>query len=107
MHPAAMSATDRKVIGAALHSLSDDPIVLVAVFAPGSLRRLYLANFVLYLAIFGFFRVYPMYLVNRFHMDVSRESLFVAWVAVPIVAAAADILGGMATFGEANVSNRG
>ena len=30
-----------------------------------------------------------------------------ALVAVPIVAAAADILGGMATFGEANVSNRG
>ncbi|MFZ0043362.1 MAG: MFS transporter [Solirubrobacteraceae bacterium] len=57
------------------------------VFAPGSLRRLYLANFVLYLSIFGFFRVYPMYLVNRFHMDVSRESLYVAWVAVPIVAA--------------------
>jgi hypothetical protein len=46
-----------------------------------------LANFVLYLAIFGFFRVYPMYLVNRFHMSVARESLLVAWVAVPIVAA--------------------
>ncbi len=30
-----------------------------------------------------------------------------ALVAVPIVAAAADILGGMATFGEANVTNRG
>jgi MFS family permease len=60
---------------------------LASVFAPGGLRRLYLANFVLYLAIFGFFRVYPMYLVNRFHMSVSRESLFVAWVAVPIVAA--------------------
>ncbi len=29
--PAAMSVTDRKVIGAALQSLSDDPIVLVAV----------------------------------------------------------------------------
>jgi MFS family permease len=54
---------------------------------PGSMRRLYLANFVLYLAIFGFFRVYPMYLINRFHMSVARESLFVAWVAVPIVAA--------------------
>jgi hypothetical protein len=26
-------------------------------------------------------------LVNRFHMGVSRESIFVAWVAVPIVAA--------------------
>jgi DHA1 family tetracycline resistance protein-like MFS transporter len=60
---------------------------LIRVFAPGRVRRLYLANFVLYLAIFGFFRVYPMYLVNRFHMGVSRESLFVAWVAVPIVAA--------------------
>ncbi|MFZ0388556.1 MAG: MFS transporter [Solirubrobacteraceae bacterium] len=54
---------------------------------PGPLRRVYLANFVLYLAIFGFFRVYPMYLINRFHMDVARESLFVAWVAVPIVVA--------------------
>lgn len=54
---------------------------------PGRLRRLYLTNFVLYLAIFGFFRVYPMYLVNHFHMDVARESLFLAWVAVPIVAA--------------------
>lgn len=54
---------------------------------PGPLRRLYAVNFVLYLAIFGFFRVYPMYLINRFHMSVARESLFVAWVAVPIVAA--------------------
>jgi predicted MFS family arabinose efflux permease len=60
---------------------------LQTVVRPGRLRRLYLSNFVLYLAIFGFFRVYPMYLVDRFHMDVSRESLFVAWVAVPIVAA--------------------
>jgi DHA1 family tetracycline resistance protein-like MFS transporter len=69
---------------------------LTRVFAPGSVRRLYLANFVLYLAIFGFFRVYPMYLVNRFHMGVSRESLFVAWVAVPIVAANLGIVGWLA-----------
>jgi MFS family permease len=60
---------------------------LAAAAQPGPLRRLYLANFVLYLSIFGFFRVYPMYLVNRFHMNVGRESEFVAWVAVPIVAA--------------------
>jgi predicted MFS family arabinose efflux permease len=60
---------------------------LAAAGRPGPLRRLYLANFVLYLSIFGFFRVYPMYLVNRFHMTVGRESEFVAWVAVPIVAA--------------------
>ncbi len=73
----------------ALASLAD-------AFRPGGMRRLYLANFVLYLAIFGFFRVYPMYLVNRFHMTVSRESLFVAWVAVPIVAANAGIVAWLA-----------
>jgi predicted MFS family arabinose efflux permease len=60
------------------------------------LRRVYLANFVLYLAIFGFFRVYPMYLINRFHMDVARESLFVAWVAVPIVVANLGLVGWLA-----------
>jgi DHA1 family tetracycline resistance protein-like MFS transporter len=79
--------TARVGAGAAQIRLAQAFHNLIAVFAPGSLRRLYLANFVLYLAIFGFFRVYPMYLVNRFHMGVSRESLFVAWVAVPIVAA--------------------
>jgi MFS family permease len=51
------------------------------------LRPLYAANFVLYLAIFGFFRVYPMYLVDQFHLGVSRVSEFVAYVAVPIVIA--------------------
>jgi MFS family permease len=69
---------------------------LADAFRAGGLRRLYLANFVLYLAIFGFFRVYPMYLVNRFHMTVSRESLYVAWVAVPIVAANAGIVSWLA-----------
>jgi MFS family permease len=69
---------------------------LTRVFRPGPLRGMYLANFVLYLSIFGFFRVYPMYLVNRFDMSVSRESLFVAWVAVPIVAANLGIVGWLA-----------
>ncbi|HEY2717934.1 MAG TPA: MFS transporter [Solirubrobacterales bacterium] len=58
-----------------------------AAFAPGRLRPLFLGNFVLYLAIFGFFRVYPMYLVDHFGMGVSRESELIAWVAVPIVIA--------------------
>jgi DHA1 family tetracycline resistance protein-like MFS transporter len=58
-----------------------------AAFAPGRLRPLFLANFTLYLAIFGFFRVYPIYLVDHFGMGVSRESEFIAWVAVPIVVA--------------------
>lgn len=51
------------------------------------LRIFYLINFLLYLAIFGFFRSYPMYLVDEFHMGVSVLSEFVAWLAVPIVIA--------------------
>ena len=56
-------------------------------FAAGPIRPLFAANFVLYLAIFGFFRVYPIYLVDQFEMGVSQESEFIAWVAVPIVIA--------------------
>ena len=41
----------------------------------------------LYLAIFGFFRCYPMYLVDEFHLGLSRESELIAWVGVPIVLA--------------------
>ena len=51
------------------------------------MRPLFPGNFVLYLAIFGFFRVYPIYLVDHFGMGVSAESEFIAWVAVPIVIA--------------------
>ena len=46
---------------------------VAAAFAPGRLRALFVANFVLYLAIFGFFRVYPMYLVDHFGMG-ARSS---------------------------------
>jgi len=59
------------------------------------LRPLYVVNFVLYLAIFGFFRVYPMYLVDEFHLGVSQVSEFVAWVAVPIVIANVWLLGAL------------
>jgi len=55
------------------------------------LRRLYAINFFLYLAIYGFFRCYPMYLVDEFHLNVSRVSELVAWVAVPIVSANAGL----------------
>jgi MFS family permease len=66
---------------------------LGAAFAPGRLRPLFLGNFVLYLAIFGFFRVYPIYLVDHFGMSISRESEFIAWVAVPIVIANLGLVG--------------
>ena len=51
------------------------------------MRPFYLINFALYLAIFGFFRVYPMYLVDQFHLGVGSVSEYVAYVAVPIVIA--------------------
>jgi DHA1 family tetracycline resistance protein-like MFS transporter len=60
---------------------------LLGVFTDRRLRLLYAVNFLLYLAIFGFFRCYPMYLVDEFELNVSRVSEFVAWVAVPIVIA--------------------
>ena len=60
---------------------------LAGVFTDRRIRSLYFVNFLLYLAIFGFFRAYPMYLVDAFHLQVSKESAFVAFVAVPIVVA--------------------
>jgi MFS family permease len=60
---------------------------LAGAFTDRSLRRIYLGNFLLYLAIFGFFRVYPIYLVDEFGMGVSQESEYIAYVAVPIVIA--------------------
>jgi DHA1 family tetracycline resistance protein-like MFS transporter len=59
------------------------------------LRPLYLINFILYVAIFGFFRIYPMYLVDEFHMTVGRVSEFVAYVAVPIVIANVWLVGAL------------
>ncbi len=60
---------------------------LADVFTNRRLRTLYWLNFLFYLAIFGFFRCYPMYLVDQFHLGVSRVSEFIAWVGVPIVLA--------------------
>ena len=60
---------------------------LAGVFEDKRVRVLYLINFLLYLAIFGFFRCYPMYLVDEFHLGVSRESEYIAWVGLPIVMA--------------------
>jgi MFS family permease len=71
-----------------------------AAFAPGGLRPVFAANFALYLAIFGFFRVYPMYLVDHFGMGLGRESEFIAWVAVPIVLANLFLVGPLLAHGD-------
>jgi MFS family permease len=66
---------------------------LFGVVSDRHLRRMYLTNFLLYLAIFGFFRVYPIYIVDEFHLGVSKLSVLVAYVAVPIVIANAWLVG--------------
>jgi MFS family permease len=78
---------ETRVAGSTAGGYFDAFTNLLAVVEDRRLRRLYLTNFLLYLAIFGFFRVYPMYLVNEFHMGVGKVSELVAYVAVPIVIA--------------------
>jgi MFS family permease len=68
---------------------------LARVVTDRQLRPFYLVNFVLYLAIFGFFRVYPMYLVDEFDLGVGRVSEFIAYVAVPIVIANVWLVGAL------------
>lgn len=58
---------------------------LHTIFTARKIRIIYLVNFLIYFSIFGFFRSYPMYLVDRYQMGVGRVSDFIAWVAVPIV----------------------
>jgi DHA1 family tetracycline resistance protein-like MFS transporter len=65
--------------------LFDAATNLLNIVTDQRLRMLYLINFCLYLAVFGFFRSYPMYLVDEFGMDVTGLSDFVAWVAVPVI----------------------
>lgn len=60
---------------------------MLTIFTNVRTRTLYLVNFLIYFSVFGFFRAYPMYLVDRYHMGVGRVSDFIAWVAVPIVLA--------------------
>jgi len=55
------------------------------VFVKSEIRILYFINFLIYISIYGFFRSYPMYIVGHFHLNVSRASEFIAWVAVPII----------------------
>lgn len=49
------------------------------------LRPYYLANFFLYLSIFGYFRLYPMYLVDQYGFGVRVLSQYVAYISLPII----------------------
>ena len=72
---------EKRVFGTFSRSIGN----LAMIFTERDIRSLYFANFLLYLAIFGFFRCYPMFIVDVFRMDINTESEFIAWVAVPII----------------------
>ena len=67
-----------------------------SIFTDKGLRKFFLISFLLSIAIFGFFRSYPMYLVDKFHMSVSLESEIIAWVSVPIIITALFLTGWLA-----------
>ena len=57
------------------------------IFEEKGLRWTFLVNFVIYMAIFGFFRAYPMYLVDEFKVSVRHVADMFALLAAPIVVA--------------------
>jgi len=60
---------------------------LGAVFTDRDLRSLYLVNFLLYVAIFGFSRALIIYLVDRWQMGTREIGWFYAYFAVAVMVA--------------------
>lgn len=48
-------------------------------------RYIFLVNFFLYLAMYGYFQSFPIYIVYRFHINVGLLSLFIAWSSIPFM----------------------
>ncbi len=57
----------------------------LSIFSLGRFHFAFAVNALIYFAIFGFFRAYPMHLVEAFGFDIYTLSHYIAWVAVPIV----------------------
>ncbi|MGI9533531.1 MAG: MFS transporter [Thermodesulfobacteriota bacterium] len=51
------------------------------VFTDKPIRRIYLVNFILFLSILGFFRVIQIYMVDKWHLNVDKESFLYAYLA--------------------------
>jgi MFS family permease len=55
---------------------------LGTVFTDRPIRRLYLINFLIYLALFGYFRMVLVYLVDRWHTTVDQTTLIYSGLAL-------------------------
>ncbi len=51
---------------------------LTTIFSDLPIRRIYLVNFVIYLAMFGFYRVIQMYMVGEWHFPTDKVTLYYA-----------------------------
>ena len=58
---------------------------LSGLWKKSKLRIVFGINALVYIAVCGFFRCYPVYLVAHFHMGVLEESIFIGYVSIPIV----------------------
>lgn len=56
-----------------------------SIFTAKHLRFYFLINFLVYLSIYGFFRGFPIYLVDEFSLDISKLSEYVAFLNFPII----------------------
>ncbi len=55
---------------------------LATVFTDVPIRRVYLVNFTIYLAIFGFYRVIQMYMVDEWNFGTDKVTFYYAYLAV-------------------------
>lgn len=55
------------------------------IFFTPHLRPYFLANFLIFLGIFGFFQGFPIYVVDRFKLNVTHLGIFIAWTSVPFL----------------------
>ena len=76
---------------------------LANVFTSRRLRAIYFINFLIYFAIFGFFRSFPIYLVEEYGMGVSEVAVFIAWNAVPVVIGSLWLIGYLAKYYSSRV----
>ncbi len=55
------------------------------IFTMRHVRPYFLANFLIFLGVFGFFQGFPIYAVHRFQLSVTMLGLFIAWASVPFL----------------------
>lgn len=76
-------------------SLYDAVTNIKCAFSLKKFRFLFLINFILYLSIFGFFQNFPIYIVYKFNLNISKLALFIAWSSVPFLIANLWVIGAL------------